>query len=163
MKRQKEKRIAIDTTRLNADLTDYYNQVKLNKKPVKASDYVGECIMIIVNRIINNASFIGYTKDWKDNMVSAGIAGGVIAISKFNPNKPRVNGMSLLWSYIRRGILNALASEKKQEQILSIQASNVHDSFVDSYTVCKYDTKTDYFNKVVSQSTSPILSSDNQY
>ena len=56
-----------------------------NKEKPRIPEYVGECILLICNRLSFKPNFINYT--YKEDMIADGIENCIMAVDNFNPEK----------------------------------------------------------------------------
>lgn len=82
----------------------------------KIPDYIGQSILLICENLSKKPNFVGYTTQWKQEMVSDGMVDCISAIYNFNPDKtdnPFAYFTQIAWNaFIRR-----IHKEKKQNYI----------------------------------------------
>src|SRR3974390_1501786 len=91
------------------------NTAKAKRQPLPAiPNYVGECFMLICNKLSTKGNFINYS--YRDEMISDAIENCVAAIDSFDPDKsknPFAYFTQIAWyAFIRR-----ITKEKKQTYI----------------------------------------------
>lgn len=77
------------------------------------SDYIGSCIKKIAYGLSYHRNFIGYTDDWKKEMVGDGIYNAVKYIKGFDPEKSD-NAFAYASQIIWNAFLRRIKAEKKQ-------------------------------------------------
>ena len=84
------------------------------KPPPPIPNYVGECLLLIANRLSYKANFINYS--YRDDMVLDGIENCIIAIDNFDPEKstnPFAYFTQIMkWAFVRR-----IQKEQKQAYV----------------------------------------------
>lgn len=93
--------------------------------PPPVSNYIGECILLIANRLANNKSFIGYSSQWKEEMISDGIENIIQYLHNFDPDKTN-NPFAYFTQIIWYAFLRRLEKEKKQQYV---KAKNLQTLF----------------------------------
>ena len=78
------------------------------------SQYVGECILKIAERIGNRPNFINYT--FKEEMISDGIENCIQYMGNFDPTKSK-NPFSYFTTIIHYAFIRRIEKEKKQSYI----------------------------------------------
>lgn len=85
-----------------------------NLPPPPIPNYVGECLLLIANRLSYKANFINYS--YRDDMVLDGIENCIIAIDNFDPEKstnPFAYFTQIMkWAFVRR-----IQKEQKQAYV----------------------------------------------
>jgi hypothetical protein len=83
-------------------------------EPPPIPNYVGECLLLIANRLSYKANFINYS--YRDDMVLDGIENCIIAIDNFDPEKstnPFAYFTQIMkWAFVRR-----IQKEQKQAYV----------------------------------------------
>ena len=103
---------------------DKYNQAKENNLPLpKITNYMGECILAIANRLSTKGNFSGYT--YRDEMISDGIENCIMYINNFNPDKYD-NPFAYLTQIIKFSFIRRIQKEKKQQYV---KIKNVQNYF----------------------------------
>lgn len=87
---------------------------KNNKPKPKVSNYVGEAILLICNRLSYKPNFINYT--YKEEMISDGIENCIMAVDSFNPEKSN-NPFAYFTQIAFNAFLRRIQKEKKQTYI----------------------------------------------
>lgn len=85
-----------------------------NKSKPRIPEYVGECILLICNRLSFKPNFINYT--YKDDMIADGIENCIMAVDNFNPDKSD-NPFAYFTQIAFNAFLRRIAKEKKQTYI----------------------------------------------
>lgn len=87
---------------------------KADNEPPRISNYIGECLYQIANRLATKPNFSGYS--YKDEMISDGLENAIQAIDNFDPDKssnPFAYFTQIIWyAYLRR-----IEKEKRQVYI----------------------------------------------
>lgn len=108
----------VDNKRLYAEMikyTDAYKAAKLKDElPPKASNYIGECIWLIANRLSTNRNFIGYT--YRDEMIGDAIENCLRYLHNFDPEKSS-NPFAYFTQIMYYAFLRRIEKEKKQTYI----------------------------------------------
>jgi hypothetical protein len=104
----------VDNKKLLQELIVHRNKViesKQNqqKKP-KLSNYVGECILLIANKLSNRPNFINYP--FKEEMISDGIENCLMYIDNFDPEKSS-NPFAYITQIIYFAFIRRITREKK--------------------------------------------------
>lgn len=96
-----------------AHMKIYVEQVKehklASKSPPQVSDYIGECLTSIANKLANKPNFVNYP--FRDDMVADGIENSLRYINNFDPNKS-----SNPFAYFTMIIYNAFVRRIEQEK-----------------------------------------------
>jgi hypothetical protein len=122
---------------------DFYEAIvvykqKLSENPnTQVSDYIGQCILAICNKLSTKPNFIGYS--FRDEMIADGIENCIASVNGFDPEKssnPFAYFTQIAWNaFIRR-----ISKEKKQQYIK-------HKNMVNNMLVSELDEDT--FNHVM--------------
>lgn len=92
-----------------------YSIINNTSKP-KVSDYIGQAIVLICENLAKKPNFVGYTSQWKQEMISDGMVDCIAAVDNFDPSKttnPFAYFTQIAWNaFIRR-----IFKEKKQTYI----------------------------------------------
>lgn len=91
LKKEREKEHYVDNDKFLEEMKIYLKQVKHAKKqgeptPV-LTEYLGDCIIKINNKLANRPNFISYT--YRDEMILDGIENCLKSISNFSPKKSK--------------------------------------------------------------------------
>jgi len=79
-------------------------------EPPVVSDYIGDCIMRIAQRLSNKVNFINYP--FKEEMISDGIENCLMYLNNFNPNKSK-NPFAYFTQIIYFAFVRRIQKEKK--------------------------------------------------
>jgi hypothetical protein len=108
----------VDNKRLYTEMIKYireYNEAKeQGLEPPRASNYIGECIWLIANRLSTNRNFIGYT--YREEMIGDAIENCLRYIHNFNPEKS-TNPFAYFTQIMYYAFLRRIDKEKKQTYI----------------------------------------------
>lgn len=108
----------VDNKRLYEEMCKYTQEYKAavadGKQPPRASNYIGECIWLIANRLSTNRNFIGYT--YRDEMIGDAIENCLRYIHNFNPEKSN-NPFAYFTQIMYYAFLRRIEKEKKQTYI----------------------------------------------
>lgn len=104
----------VDNKKLLLELTEYRKSVeeaRLNhKKKPRLSNYVGECILLIANKLSNRPNFINYP--FKEEMISDGIENCLMYIDNFDPEKSS-NPFAYITQIVYFAFIRRITREKK--------------------------------------------------
>ena len=82
-----------------------YSIINNTSKP-KVSDYIGQAIVLICENLAKKPNFVGYTSQWKQEMISDGMVDCIAAVDNFDPSKttnPFAYFTQIAWNaFIRR-------------------------------------------------------------
>jgi len=103
------------------DNKTFYEAIKKHKETVKAAvaegkpkpilpNYLGECILLIANRLATKPNFINYS--YKDEMIADGIENCIMYIDNFDPEKS-TNPFAYFTQIIYFAFLRRIQKEKK--------------------------------------------------
>lgn len=108
----------VDNKRLYGEMIKYINAYREAKaagvEPPKASNYIGECIWLIANRLSTNRNFIGYT--YRDEMIGDAIENCLRYLHNFDPDKS-TNPFAYFTQIMYYAFLRRIEKEKKQSYI----------------------------------------------
>ena len=97
---------------------------ELNGKPKPIiSNYIGEAILLICNRLSYKPNFINYT--YKEDMIADGIENCIMAVDNFNPLKSN-NPFAYFTQIAFNAFLRRIAKEKKQTYIKHKNFENMY-------------------------------------
>lgn len=118
MAKPKSQNHYVDNKRLYTEMIKYtreYNEAKEAGVPApKASNYIGECIWLIANRLSTNRNFIGYT--YREEMIGDAIENCLRYLHNFNPEKSN-NPFAYFTQIMYYAFLRRIDKEKKQSYI----------------------------------------------
>jgi len=80
------------------------------------SNYIGEAIESINKNLIRKGNFSGYSKQWKDEMISDGQLDCIAAVDNFNPDRTN-NPFSYFTQIAWNAFIRRISREKKQTYI----------------------------------------------
>lgn len=108
----------VDNKRLYTEMIKYINAYNESKEqgvePPRASNYIGQCIWLIANRLSTNRNFIGYT--YRDEMIGDAIENCLRYLHNFNPDKSN-NPFAYFTQIMYYAFLRRIEKEKKQSYI----------------------------------------------
>jgi len=110
--------------------------------------YVGECFLLICNKLSTKPNFMGYS--YKDEMVADAIENCVAAAHSFDPSKstnPFAYFTQIAWNaFIRR-----IAKEKKQAYIKhkNFEHTNLLDDLLEENYIAGTKTHNEYSNDII--------------
>lgn len=108
----------VDNKRLFAEMVKYteayHKAIAEDKQPPRVSNYVGECIYLIANKLSTIRQFVGYS--YRDEMIGDGIENTLRYIHNFNPEKSN-NPFAYFTQIIYYAFLRRIDKEKKQAYI----------------------------------------------
>lgn len=118
---------------------DAVTVAKAAKQPLpKVSDYIGECIVNIANKLANKPNFMNYP--FREEMVSDGIENCLQYLNNFNPKKSS-NPFAYFTQIIYFAFVRRIQKEKKQlyTKYRMIEESLLHDIHdVENVSTSKY-------------------------
>lgn len=110
------------------EMVKYKELVRYAAKEGKAKpqipNYVGECILMICQKLSTKPNFINYS--YRDDMVADGIENCVAAVDNFDPDKS-VNPFAYFTQIAWYAFIRRIAKEKKQSYI---KHKNFENSFM---------------------------------
>lgn len=108
----------VDNKKLYTEMIKYinsYNEAKAEgREPPRASNYIGECIWMIANRLSTNRNFIGYT--YREEMIGDAIENCLRYLHNFDPDKSK-NPFAYFTQIMYYAFLRRIDKEKKQSYI----------------------------------------------
>lgn len=122
----------VDNKKLLEELTKYRKSViearNDNKIKPRLSNYVGECILLIANKLSNRPNFINYP--FKDEMISDGIENCLMYIDNFDPEKSS-NPFAYITQIVYFAFIRRITREKKHlyTKHKLIERSMIHNEF----------------------------------
>lgn len=105
----------VDNKKLYYELTQYLEK-RLKNSDTPIPDYVGSCILLIAYNLSNKPNFVGYTNNWKEEMISDGIENAIMYLHNFNPEKSK-NPFAYFSQIIYNAFIRRINKEKKQQYI----------------------------------------------
>lgn len=119
-KKVKDERDYVDKDKFYAALVEYNQQIKEAEanylpEPIP-SDYIGQCIMMIVDRVIKSHRFKGYTDLWKDEMRSEALVSAVKSIKKFDVERFD-NPFAYFTTIVYYNFYNTINKERKAHKV----------------------------------------------
>lgn len=101
-------------------------KAKKQKEPLpKVSDYIGECIVSIANKLANRPNFVNYP--FREEMISDGIENSLQYLNNFNPKKSS-NPFAYFTQIIYFAFVRRIQKEKKA---LATKFRLIEESLVD--------------------------------
>jgi hypothetical protein len=136
----------VNNAKLYQEMVEYKKQVEYNKanqlpKP-QVSNYVGECILLIANRLSMKPNFINYS--YREEMICDGIENCLMYIDNFNPAKTD-NPFAYFTQIIYFAFIRRITKEKKQ---LYIKHKSYENSLINN-TLTEFN---DFDDEMVSSS-----------
>lgn len=104
------------------------------------SNYLGECILKIANKLANRPNFINYS--YKDDMILDGIENCIQYFHNFNPEKSK-NPFAYFTSIIWYAFLRRIDKEKKQAYI---KGKMIREVSIESFELQDHDSTGDDFH-----------------
>jgi hypothetical protein len=128
----------VNNEKFYLEMVRYKNAIeeakKQNKPKPRASDYIGQCIMLIANKVSNSPNFMHYS--YKDEMISDGVENCMLYLDNFDPEKSRkpfAYFTQIIWfAFVRR-----IQKEKRQQYIKAknLQLLSIADSLNDVMSI----------------------------
>jgi len=87
-----------------------YEQSPTKNSPPPIPEYVGECLLMIANRLSNKPNFASYT--FKEDMISDAIENCILYMHNFNPEKSQ-NPFAYFTQIIHYAFIRRIEREKK--------------------------------------------------
>ena len=117
-----------------AELVEYNRQRKEAEAKglpePRPSDKIGECIMLLVDRIIKSHRFNGYTDLWKDEMRSEGIYSACRSIKTFDTDKYD-NPFAYFTTAVYYTFYGVIAKEKKNHSTAIRYNTQEHSDYTE--------------------------------
>lgn len=126
----KVKKNYVNNKQLYEIMKDYFEKVQVAKAAgtelPRVPNYVGECLLLISQRLANKPNFNGYS--YKEEMISDGIENSLMYINNFDPNKS-TNPFAYFTQIIKFSFIRRIEKEKKQHyiKIKNLQNYNIVD------------------------------------
>jgi hypothetical protein len=136
--KRKTKNDYINNIKFHDELCIYLDAVSIaidQKKPKpQISRYIGEALIELCNRLSHRPNFNGYTRQWKEEMISDAILNCLASVDNYNPQYVHVEGKQknpfgyfsqIAWNaFIRR-----IGEEKKQSYVKhkNLDSMNIFD------------------------------------
>lgn len=102
----------IDNETFYQEICKYQQNLKKDPQAV-ANDYLGKCILKLCNNYTFHKRFIGYTQQWKEEMIFLAIEDCVKSLKKFDVNKSN-NPFAYFTRAIHNAFFRVIAKEKEQ-------------------------------------------------
>lgn len=124
----------IDNKKFYTEMVKYYNACqeasKNGDERPRVPNYVGECILLIAQRLATRPNFVGYS--YREEMIGDGIENCLAYIHNFNPDKSN-NPFAYFTQIIYFAFLRRIQKEKKQLYIKhkSFENSMIMNTLVD--------------------------------
>ena len=93
---------------------EYLKTKDSNLEPPMLPDYIGECFMLIAERLSHRPNFINYA--FREDMISDGIENCLQYVNNFNPEKSK-NPFSYFTQIIYYAFIRRIQKEKKQTHV----------------------------------------------
>jgi len=112
-----KKHYYVNNEELYANMKVYREAKRKGKDPDRKTDnYIGKCIIDIVEHMITLPNFSGYTEQWKQEMKNDAIRNCVIACKTFDPKKSK-SPFSFFTMVTWNAFIHRIKIEKKQNAI----------------------------------------------
>lgn len=154
MKIKKDTNHYIDKEKFYLEMVRYRESVdnarRSGRELPRIPEYIGGCILKLAQKLATHKSFIGYSIQWKQEMISDGAENCVQYINNFDPDKtnnPFAYFTQVIWyAFIRR-----IAKEKKQQYVKAknlelLIVSDLLNEDISSSTVMTNDALNDLIN-----------------
>lgn len=130
----------VDNKKLYEEMCKYkaahHKAIEEDRMKPRVPEYVGECILLIANRLSTKYQFCNY--QYREDMVSDGVENCLLYIDNFNPEKSE-NPFSYFTQIIYYAFLRRIQNEKKHLYLkYKLQSSN---DFQDKNVVYDGDDK----------------------
>lgn len=121
MIKRRKKTDYINNAKLLEELSKYRDKLleanKNNTELPRISNYIGESIIDLCNRLALRPNFIGYTSNWKDDMINDAILQCLAAVDNFDPTKSNNP-----FGYLTRVAWNAFIQRISKEKLIQYAA-----------------------------------------
>jgi len=124
----------VDNKKLFEELSKHHELVQKAKlegtpKP-RLSNYVGECILLIANKLSNRPNFMNYP--FKDEMISDGIENCLMYIDNFDPSKSS-NPFAYITQIVFYAFIRRITKEKRHlyTKHKLIENSMIHNDHIE--------------------------------
>ena len=108
----------VDNKKLYTETVKYTNEYarakEAGEEPPRASNYIGECIWLIANKLSTNRNFIGYS--YREEMIGDAIENCLKYLHNFDPDKSK-NPFAYFTQIMYYAFLRRIEKEKKQTYI----------------------------------------------
>lgn len=108
----------VDNKKLYTEMVKYTNEYQRAKEegrePPRASNYIGECIWLIANKLSTNRNFVGYS--YREEMIGDAIENCLKYLHNFDPDKSK-NPFAYFTQIMYYAFLRRIEKEKKQTYI----------------------------------------------
>ena len=138
----------VNNAQLYQEMVEYKRQLHYAKennlpKPL-VSTYVGECILLIANRLCLKPNFVNYS--YKDEMICDGIENCLMYLDNFNPDKSD-NPFAYFTQIIYFAFIRRIQKEKKQ---LYIKHKTMENSLLSNTLIeqGEYDDNDQYTSSI---------------
>lgn len=125
MAKKKSTNHYVDNKRLYAEMIKHiraYNEAKEAGLPTpQVSNYIGECIWLIANRLSTNRNFFGYT--YREDMIGDAVENCLRYLHNFNPEKT-TNPFAYFTQIMYYAFLRRIDKENKQTWIKHMVMEN---------------------------------------
>jgi hypothetical protein len=109
----------VDNAKFYREIVEHKRRVEDNVQkglePPRLSEYIGECIWKIANKLSNKPCFMNYS--YKDEMISDGIENCIMYFKDFDPNKTQ-NPFAYFTQIIYYAFLRRISKEEKNRYII---------------------------------------------
>ena len=109
-----KKKVYVDNAKLYNVLCEYFEKCKVNvelgKQKPRVPEYVGECMLLIAERLSYKFQFKNY--QYREDMISDGYINCLLYMNNFDPQKSQ-NPFSYFTQIIYFAFLRKIQSEKK--------------------------------------------------
>ncbi len=147
----------VNNKTLYTEMLKYRNAVRDaeadGKEKPRISNYIGECILMISQRLSSKPNFSGYS--YKDEMISDGIENCIqYGVDKFDPDK-YTNPFAYFTQIIKWAFVRRIQKERKQQYIKNknMQQHNLNQQLIDNSYIgvnTDHDTFINDFEKSMS-------------
>jgi hypothetical protein len=123
--KRKSKNDYINNREFHDQLCTYLNSVstaiEANKQKPQVSRYIGEAIMELCTRMAQRPNFNGYTRQWKEEMISDAVLNCFAAVDNYNPQFATEGKQQNPFGYFSliawNAFLRRIKEEKKQQYV----------------------------------------------
>jgi DNA-directed RNA polymerase specialized sigma24 family protein len=119
-----------------------------NKQLPQIPNYVGQCFLLICNKLATRPNFIGYS--YKDEMIADGIENCVTGAHSFDPSKS-VNPFAYFTQIAWNAFIRRIQKEKKQAYIKhkNFEYSNLLDELIEENHVSGTKVHNEYSDDII--------------
>ena len=130
---RKKKTDYINNKTFYNELVKYLDNIKdcenQGKPKPQISRYIGEAILELCTRMSYRPNFNGYTKQWKDEMISDALLNCLAVVENFNPEHEKKNPFGYFSLIAWNAFLRRIEKEKLEQYVKhkNLENMSIHD------------------------------------